>query len=139
MSTFWTRWLKAWSLVLVAFGSIFTVIDFPLIGRPARLFYQLAFLPASVESPSITPALATANGVMGAVLMGWGLFLYLAVDPMIRDDAALLRRAIALALTVWYVFDTMTSWRCQAFGNVVANTIVYLVFMLPVLATSAKS
>jgi hypothetical protein len=139
MSDFWRTWLKGWSLYLAAFGVLFALIDLRLIGMPAQLFNDWAFLRLfSGTSAPLTPDLAVANGVLGAMLIGWGLFMYYAVDPMSKDDAAPLRRAIGMSMTAWFLFDQAASWRGGAYGNMITNLLFYGVFMLPLLLGAAQ-
>jgi hypothetical protein len=135
MSDFWIKWMKASSLVLIAFGFLFALIDLPGIGRPAQLFNDLAFLRLfKGATVPMTPDLAAANGVLGAVMIGWGVFLFLTVDRLVRQDAEGLLRVVAITFTIWYVFDQAASWRAGAYGNMVTNTGFYLMFLAPFLA-----
>lgn len=132
MSDFWIKWLKGWSLFTIAFGAMFAVMDLAGLGTPARLFTDVAFLrmPGSVPPGAGREGLLMA-GIMGAVMMGWGLYMHQTVETMARADAGQLRRAVISAFTLWFLFDQAASWRMGAYGNMVSNVAFYAVFMLP--------
>lgn len=135
MSEFWVKWLKDWSLFVTAFGILFALIDLPAIGRPAQVFNDFAFMRLfSGASVPMTPDLAVANGVLGAMMIGWGLFMYLSIESLARHDAAPLRRAFTIAFTIWVLFDQAASSRAGAYGNMVSNVSFYLMFMAPFIA-----
>lgn len=132
MSDFWIKWLKGWSLFTIVFGALFAVMDLGALGAPARLIADIAFLrvPGSVSGGIGNEGLLMA-GIMGAVMMGWGLYVYLTVDVLARSDAGCLRRALVGAFTLWFVVDQAASWRMGAYGNMISNTSLYAAFLLP--------
>lgn len=140
MSDFWIKWLKGWSLFTIAFGAMFAVMDLSGLGTPARLFTDIAFLRmrgATALVPGREGLLMA--GIMGAVMMGWGLYLYLTVETMARADAGQLRRAVLGAFTLWFLFDQAASWRMGAYGNMVSNVTFYAVFVLPFLVAERRT
>lgn len=140
MSDFWIKWLKGWSLFTIAFGAMFAVMDLSGLGTPARLFTDIAFLrmPGATALMPGREGLLIA-GIMGAVMMGWGLYLYLTVETMARADAGQLRRAVLGAFTLWFLFDQAASWRMGAYGNMVSNVTFYAVFVLPFLVAERRT
>lgn len=140
MSDFWIKWLKGWSLFTIAFGAMFAVMDLGALGAPARLFTDIAFLriPGGAPLSAGREGLLMA-GIMGAVMMGWGLYLYLTVETMARADASQLRRAVLGAFTLWFLFDQAASWRMGAYGNMVSNVTFYAVFVLPFLIAERRT
>lgn len=134
MSDFWIKWLKGWSLFTIAFGAMFAATDLGVLGAPARIFTDIAFLrmPGAVPLEAEREGLLMA-GIMGAVMMGWGLYVYLTVETMARADAGQLRRAVLGAFTLWFLFGQAASWRMGAYGNMVSNTAFYAMFVVPFL------
>lgn len=139
MSDFWIKWLKGWSLFTIGFGAMFAVTDLGVIGAPARIFTDIAFLrlPGAVPVAAGKEGLLMA-GIMGAVMMGWGLYVYLTAETMVRADAGQFRRAVLGAFTLWFVFDQAASWRLGAYGNMVSNVSFYAVFVLPFLVRGRR-
>lgn len=135
MTDFWVKWLKGWSLFTIAFGAMFAVMDLSGLGTPARLFTDVVFLrmPGSVPLAPGKEGLLMGT-LMGAVMMGWGLYMHQTVETMARADARQLRRAVTWAFTLWFVVDQAASWRMGAYGNMLSNVAFYAVFMLPFVA-----
>jgi hypothetical protein len=132
MSDFLVKWLKGWSLFTIAFGAIFAVMDLSGLGQPARLFTDIAFLRMPGSAPlSVGKEGLLMGGIMGAVMMGWGLYVHQTVETLARADAGVLRRALIGAVTRWFLADQAVSWRAGAYGNMVSNVAFYVVFMLP--------
>ncbi len=140
MSDFWIKWLKGWSIFTIAFGAMFAVMDLGALGAPARLFTDIALLrmPGAAALAPGREGLLMA-GIMGAVMMGWGLYLYLTIETMARADASQLRRAVLGAFTLWFLFDQAASWRMGAYGNMVSNVTFYAVFVLPFLVAERRT
>lgn len=140
MSDFWIKWLKGWSLFTIAFGAVFAVMDLGVLGTPARLFTDIAFLRMPGAAPlAVGKEGFLMAGIMGAVMMGWGLYVYLTVETMARADAGQLRRALLGAFTLWFLVDQAASWRMGAIGNMVSNVALYAVFVLPFVMAARES
>jgi hypothetical protein len=140
MSDFAIKWLKGCSIALVAFGALFSVIDLPLIGIPARLFTEAVFLqPLQGLFPTDNAQLVAMSGIVGALTLFLGFMLYFAVDALARTNPEALRRAILISVSCWYILDQWASFRGGAYGNMVSNTVILLAFCLPFLLQSRKS
>jgi hypothetical protein len=140
MSDFWIKWLKACSLIIIAAGALFAVVDLPVIGRPAQLFVDFCYFRLFGTQPvQLSREALFATSITGALTVGWGLFMHQTIEPLARTHAALLRRTVGLAFTVWYVLDQAGSWRNGAYGNLISNTLFYAAFMLPLLVSAQRS
>jgi hypothetical protein len=133
MSDFSIKWLKAWSLLTAAIGLMFAVYDLPVLGKPAQWFTDAVFLRPLGSALSATPDVALPNALLGAITLGWGLFMWAVIEPLAKHDAAALRRAFVLAFTVWFAFDQWGSLRAGAYGNMLSNTLFYGAFIFPFL------
>jgi hypothetical protein len=140
MSDFWIKWLKTSSLLLVAVGVMFAVIDMPVIGKPAQLFIDFCYFRLfSAQPVPLSREALFATSLTGALTVGWGLFMHQTIEHVARVNPAVLRRAVGLALTVWFVLDQAGSWRNGAYGNMITNCAFYAVFMLPLLLSTQRT
>lgn len=140
MSAFWVKWLKFWGGFTAVFGVLFAVIDLPVLGLPARLFNDLIFLRLFQGTrPTLTPDLVASNGILGAVMCGFGLFLCKSVETLAKHDVAAMRHAMLVAFLSWYALDQWVSFRAGAYGNMVTNTVFFAAFLLPFVADSRRT
>jgi hypothetical protein len=134
MSDFWIKWLKSCSLFIVAVGVMFAVIDLPIIGRPAQLFIDFYYFRLFNAQPvQLSREALFATSLSGAITVGWGVFLHQTIEHIARVNPAILRRALGLSFTLWFVLDQAGSWRNGGYGNMISNCAFYAVFMLPML------
>lgn len=71
-------------------------------------------------------------GVLGATMIGWGttmLFVGLYGFP---KRERWVRDAVAVSLPAWYVVDTYISFAARVYFNVLFNTVILLLVMVPV-------
>jgi hypothetical protein len=140
MSDFAIKWLKGCGIVFVAFGALFSVIDLPLIGIPARLFNEAAFLqPLQGLFPTNNKPLVAMSGIVGALTLFVGFLLYFVTDVLAKMDPAALRKCVLLSATSWYVLDQWASYRGEAYGNMVSNTVILLALVVPFLAQGRRA
>ncbi len=132
MSDFWIKWLKGCSLFIVGVGVMLAVVDLPVIGKPAQLFIDFCYFRLfSAQSVQLSREALFATSLTGALTVGWGLFMHQTIEPLARTNPAVLRRAMGVAFTVWFVFDQAGSWRNGGYGNLISNCAFYALFMLP--------
>ncbi len=74
-----------------------------------------------------------AHGVLGAVMFGWGLTLWLVQHGQDGLDARQRWQALALPLTAWYVLDTGFSLATGFWQNAVLNTVFAVAFAIPLI------
>jgi hypothetical protein len=134
MSDFWIKWLKSCSLFIVAVGVMFAVIDLPIIGKPAQLFIDFCYLRLFSAPPvQLSREALFATSLTGALTVGWGLFMHQTIEHLARTNPVVLRRAIGVSFTVWFVLDQAGSWRNGGYGNMISNCAFYALFMWPLL------
>jgi hypothetical protein len=139
MTDFSIKWLKGCSIALIVFGLLYAVIDLPVIGIPARLFAEAAFMqPLQGAFPTEDKMLVGTSGILGAVTFFLGSILYFAVEGMAKTNPETLRRAIMITLPIWYILDQWASFRGGAYGNMVSNTLILVAFVLPFMLGKRK-
>jgi hypothetical protein len=139
MTDFSIKWLKGCSIALIIFGLCYAVIDLPVIGIPARIFTEAVFLQTIQGAfPTDNKLLVGTSGILGAVTLFLGFILYFAIDGMSKANPDALRRAVFITLPVWYVFDQWASFRGEAYGNMLSNTLILAAFILPFMIGNRK-
>ncbi len=137
MSKHWQNWFSAWAIFVALFGLVlaggaFDATDgltsalFSLFGNP---------LPTDIDSHH-----RFAIGLMGAVTMGWGLTYWGAFKALFAlppATAAPIWRYLLGVTLVWYVIDSAISIATGIWMNAVSNTIVIVLFLIPLFKSGA--
>ncbi len=83
----------------------------------------------------VQPYLTLAHGVMGSVMVGWGLALWLTLRGPFRRGERYGWDLFVISLVGWFVPDTTLSLWTGLWPNAVLNTVFGLAFALPLMAT----
>ena len=134
MTPFWQNWLRAASLVLVAYGAVMAFVVFPPVEALLRWAIDLMFWPTATSGAALSERAVFMTGIAGAMLMGWGLLLYFAATHGLKSGAEWAGKAIVTSLATWFVVDNIVSFEVGAYMNIVANTLFALIFALPFIA-----
>lgn len=132
---FWYRWLHAVIVGVMLFG-----ISMVLLPDVIRQFFSVLIYSTPDAIETRFPADANAyvvllHGVLGAVMAGWAVAMLMALrGPFLRGqrEGWLL---IALPFTAWYLADTAFSLRTGFWRNAVLNTVLAVLFAIPLAAT----
>ena len=117
---------------LVLTGGAFAATDglttmlFTLFGNP---------LPTDIDAHH-----RIAVGLMDAVTMGWGLTYFGAFKALHALDpatAAPIWRYLILASSVWFVLDSANSITTGFWMNAVSNTVLIILFLIPLVKSGA--
>lgn len=137
MSKVWQNWLSAWAILVTVFGLILaggafaatdglTTMLFTVFGNP---------LPADIDAHH-----RFAIGLMGAVTMGWGLTYlgaFKALYALEPATAAPIWRYLLFAGLAWYVIDSSISVATGFWMNAVSNTVLMVLFLIPLVKSGA--
>ena len=137
MNVFWQKWLNAWALLVTIFGLVLAGGAFAATdGLTAALFTVLGNpLPVDIDAHH-----RFAIGLMGAVTMGWGLTYWTAFKALFALEpatAAPIWRSLFGVSLVWYVVDSAISVATGFWMNAVSNTIVMVLFLIPLVKSGA--
>jgi len=92
----------------------------------------MAFFIKPIDMPidqTVLPKLIL--GVLGATMMGWGLVILLVARYAFTYKVPYLLRIIMISLIVWYVADTLISACFKAYFNIVLNSFILIVTLIP--------
>jgi hypothetical protein len=133
LNMFWWYWLLVAIVGLILFGSAFIFLQDLMQG-----LFNWIFSP-TVDSRRYTPEAVTslkfAYGVLGAVMIGWAINLLMVLFGAFRRSEREGWNGIALSMVIWYVVDTTFSLVSGFFGNAILNTLLFVMFAVPLAAT----
>lgn len=131
---FWLRWLQGVTWGTILFGlALVALPDFTRQGFSLLVYGQLSALAAF--GPEVQPYLTLSHGVMGSVMVGWGLALWLTLLGPFRRGERDGWNVFVISLVGWFVPDTTVSLWTGLWPNAVLNTVLALAFALPLIAT----
>lgn len=140
MSGFWRAWLRIWCIGTIGLGAAFAAAAWPGADGPARFYYDAVFWPIDGASVLDPQELRFTIGVLGAVMIGWGVSVYGVIGTVFARSAdggdGAVWRALTLGLAAWFVVDGAISLFLGPF-NVVANIVFLVAWLIPMLATGA--
>lgn len=133
----WKSWMLVWCFATLGLGVVLALAAFPGVDAPARLYYDLIYWPLDGRSAFGEQTRFTA-GVLGAVLIGWGLTILVLIDAAQKAGAGIavgLWRGLTSAMAAWFLIDCAISIASGAPVNAVANTVFLATYLIPVLAS----
>jgi hypothetical protein len=131
---FWFRWLQG-----VTAGTILCGLALAALPELTRQGFSLLVYgkagALAAFGPGVQPYLTLAHGVMGSVMVGWGLALWLTLHGPFHRGERHGWDLFVISLVGWFVPDTTVSLWTGLWPNAVLNTVFGLAFALPLVAT----
>lgn len=133
-SAFWSRWLLAVTLGVMVFGLLLVVA--PGFAREgfSLLVYGNAQQIAAFGAEAVA-YIALVHAVLGAVMFGWGVALWLVVRGPFMRGAREGWQIVAVSVAAWFVPDTAFSLWSGFWQNAVMNLVFIVLFAVPLAAT----
>ena len=113
-----TLWFSTVSIILVLWGLVFA-------------FFGLGILP--IHDKDVL--LAWESAIYGAIMMGWGLTLFIVGRIAFRKNDPELMRALLYGLVVWLVVEGVFSAYLGVWFNVGVDIAVLALFGFPLIGT----
>lgn len=114
--TGWRIWFSVVSVIAILWGVVFTV-------------FGLGVLPLK---PDVL--LRWESALYGAILVGWGVTLFLTGRIALRRNDVELIRVILIGIVVWLVVEAIFSARLGVWFNVGVDAAVLALFAIPLLS-----
>lgn len=133
---FWQKWLKFVGIYLAIFGlclSFFSQSDLMSI-----LFHDQidpSFFKGDAISDDTHRFQGWIYGVLGAVVAGWGILIAFWAAYPFCSKQPWAWKGLAVGVIAWYLPDTFISIKFQVYFNVVFNTFLLAVLILPLIFT----
>jgi len=121
----WKRFLiSAMPIILIGWGIVFAFWGF-------GFFVDIGILPAN-------NLLAWESGLYGAIMMGWGLTLFLLGRIAFQREDKELLRIMLLGITLWLIVEAFFSFTLGVWFNVGVDIVVFTLFTLVLLPARNK-
>lgn len=135
-SGFWLRWLQAACVAVQAFG-LFMVLS--SAGTKALFGWLLLGDSAAIDRfpASAADYIGLLHAVLGAVLFGWGVALFLIVRWLHPHHPEAVRRIVVLSIIAWAVPDTAFSLWSGYWQNAALNAAFVALFVPSLIALRA--
>ncbi|MEW5938909.1 MAG: hypothetical protein AB1750_04550 [Chloroflexota bacterium] len=133
-SPFWFRWLIAAAVFVLVFSLAMVVIPEPVQRMLATLYYSSPEGIAAFGAPAVA-FITLLQGVLGAVMFGWGVALLLVALGSFRRGLREGWTIIAVSLVAWFIPDTTFSLWTGFWQNAALNLVFLLLFAIPLAAT----
>ena len=106
--------------------------DFPLF----KFFdsqISMIFFDGEILSPSASKMNSFLKGVLGSVLVGYGVLLAFMVFYGLNKKEKWAWTGILVSLLIWYILDTGMSIFYGAMFNIIFNNVFFLLVLIPLL------
>lgn len=132
---FWTVWLMVAAFTMSTFGVLMVLfVGTPLFGGLTEQIDQ-AFWPSGATAAGLLDYQEWVYGAWGATVTGFGLLAALVGGNAFARKERWARDALAVALLLWYLIDTIISLTSHVWVNAALNTVVLALFALPLAFT----
>lgn len=135
---FWTHWLSYTTAFTVLFGLVMVLApDFTSQAFGLMMFQDM-------ETFSTLPAdsaayIQLAHAVMGSVLVGWGVLMFLLVRILMAESPQRVVCLLAASILLWYLPDTAFSLVSGFWQNALLNTGFVILYAVPLCAIWKKT
>ena len=126
-------WLKTASVLTIVTGVTALASHASTQGIWLFLFDVLKW-PVDGDPASFIADTRAVNAVLGGVMVGWGLLMFLLSNQRLMTAAPAVPRLMTISLLAWFVVDSLGSWAAGLPGNIVLN-LVFLAMFLPPLVS----
>lgn len=129
----WINWLTLATVALVAFGLLLVIA--PALARDG--FSLLVYSSGdriSEFGPDAVAYIELAHAVMGGVMVGWGVALFLVLRGPMRQDLMQGIGIFAISLLAWFIPDTIFSLASGFWQNAILNLVFAVLFAIPIAA-----
>ncbi|PKN68673.1 MAG: hypothetical protein CVU54_13650 [Deltaproteobacteria bacterium HGW-Deltaproteobacteria-12] len=126
-------WLQVACVIAVATGLVSAAASFPATAGPWLFLFDLLKWPIDGNPSQFDLPTRAVNAVLGGVMVGWGILMFLLVRNFLNNDFALVRRLILISIVAWFVVDSTGSFLAELPGNVLLNVSFLFLFLPPLL------
>lgn len=124
-------WLKIASEVFVLFGLLIAFASIPSAAAPTLFLADLIFWPVDGVQAVTTETNRLLSAILGGVMVGWGVLLYLLTTRLYPRDSDFARMLITASIGTWFFVDSLGSIAAGAPLNALFNLGFLAMFMIP--------
>ena len=108
-------------LLLIGPGLIMVTAPVTALGGFTEMFLDLAHQPYEGEQPITGKSAHLLNAILGGILVGFGVMIWVVAEHVLRKDFVIGRRLIFTPLICWFITDSLGSVFAGAWFNAVLN------------------
>ena len=94
-------------------------------------FLDLAYQPFDHAQKVTESTALLLNAILGGVLIGFGVMIWMVAEHVYRDNQALGRKIIIISILSWFITDCAGSIIAGAWFNAIINTVLLLTLIAP--------
>ncbi len=132
---FFQRWLLVVSFIICTFGLLMSFLSGTILFSFFNEQINSVFWNTATVSPEIQRFQLWIYGVLGAVMLGWGIFsAFIAYYPF-KQKEKWSWLCVAAGVTVWFLIDTTLSLYYGVIVNALLNISIFISIIIPLLFT----
>jgi len=116
-------------LLLIGPGLLMVTAPVTGLGGLTEMFLDLAHQPYEGAQPITGKSAHLLNAILGGILVGFGVMIWVVAEHVLRKDFVLGRRLILIPLLCWFITDSLGSVFAGAWFNVVINAAILGLFL----------
>ena len=125
------RGLKVAAVVTVATGLFFAVASTAATDGAVRQLLDVVFFRLGDGPAELSDSHHLVNAILGGVMVGWGVMIWLLVDQLVPVAPQQLKRILSVGLLCWFVVDSTGSIASGGWPNAVLNVGFLGMFLVP--------
>ena len=133
---FWQRWLQVFAVLLILFGVGMVFLN---TTNMFDVFFNENINPVfwglETPDPIALKFQSWVYGLLGATIAGWGIFVFFVLKIPFAQREKWAWSCIFWGLFLWYVLDTGVSIYHGVIFNVLFNTTIFLLALIPLIFT----
>ncbi|MDF1792991.1 MAG: hypothetical protein P1U88_13825 [Thalassobaculaceae bacterium] len=135
MQGIWKVWMTVWCAIAIILGLELAGAALPSTDFGARVY--VALISGFVWEGGLfdAPGMRFAVGVMGAILLGWGVTMLVLVRTPGLPGA--LWRGVTAAMVLWFAVDSALSMVTGYPINAAINAVFLATYLVPLVASGA--
>ena len=133
--SFWIRWLYVVVLGVMLFGASMFIAPTAIRQFLSALIYSSPDQIEAAYSADANDYIMLVHGVLGTTLFGWGVAMFLILRGPFSQGRSGGWSLIAWPILLWYLSDTAYSLYTGFWQNAVLNTVLAVLFAVPLVAT----
>ena len=124
-------WLKGASVLVVGFGLMISLAAYPATSGLTLFYTDLVFWPLDGAQSISMPEARILCAVLGGVMVGWGVLLWLISAKLYHREPDLARSMIYWSISIWFITDSIGSIVAGVPINAFLNIGFLVAFVLP--------
>ena len=138
VSGFWKTWMILWCWGVLLFGVVLALVGVPATDGPGQAVFRI--ISGNPESHALLsqPGMRFGIGIQGALTIGWAITM-MGMIRAAETDGAPVWRYLTGGLIAWYLIDSGISVMTGLGLNAVSNTLLVILFLIPVLRSGVLS